>query len=147
MIFCLPLVACAAMAPKKVAEKNLEAELILVGQVTEIGKVLLAEGKDGPGAPNGVFVLKTLHVIKGHDTVSTGELVRVVYHIDPKQQGPLVAETMGAPQVHVHPGNLVVVYIKPSKQEPFYKPIAGGSSVVVIKESVTGPSPMDKNIQ
>ena len=148
-VICFPLPGeiSALMPPKEMEKRNLEAKLILVGEVTEMGKVLLPEKGPGPAPPRGLFVLKVLHVVKGYGMVHRGGLVRIVYRPAPTGKGRIVAHRMGVPPVEVQPGNLVVVYIEPSRHRPFYRPLAGGSSVVIIKPSISIPRPPEKRMQ
>ena len=128
----LPGIACAIMPPDDTAKLNLKAELILVGEVKGAGKVLLPE--KGRDARKGVFGLRVIHVVKGYGKVKKGEEVHVIYRplFEPKNNKGLTATQTGSVQVKVNAGDLVVVYINPSHHTGFYKPVAEGSSVVVI---------------
>ena len=134
--FFLPSVLLAIMPPEDLAQRNLEAKLILVGEVMETGKILLPEKERSGPAQKGLFVLRVLHVIKGFGVVKAGDQVRIVFFIPPRTDGTLVAGVMGSYPVKVESGNLAVVYIDPSEYPDFYRPVAAGSSVVTIKPSM-----------
>jgi hypothetical protein len=140
--FLLPVNAMALMPPKEIAKKNLEAQLILVGEVMETGKVLLPD-KTSKG-PMGLFVLKVLHVVKGFGIVSPGDQVRVIFVLPPKSETGIVPDIAGSLPVKVEAGNLVVVYIDPSDHPSFYWPVAGGCSVVIIDASILEKLPAEK---
>jgi len=133
-------VSFALMPPDKMEARNLEAPVILIGEVTETGKILLPEKNAANVPPRGLFVLKILHIIKGGAAVHGEKFIRILFRAAEKGKNLLVAEQIGIPQVKVKTGNLVVVYLKPSAHRPFYRPLAGGASVVVIKQSFTRPA-------
>jgi hypothetical protein len=126
-------ISFALMPPDKMEARNLEAPVILIGEVTETGKILLPEKKTANVPPRGLFVLKILHIIKGGAAVHGKKLIRILFYTAEKGKNLLAAEQMGIPPVRIKTGNLVVVYLKPSAHHPFYRPLAGGLSVVVIK--------------
>ena len=138
IIICFLLVetALALMPPEDIAAINLEAKLILIGEVTETGKILLPEKTSRTKGPKGLFVLKVLHVVKGFGIVSPGEQVTVIFRLHPKSDLPgIFLHLAGGPFVEVKAGNIVVAYINPSDHPEFYKPVAEGSSVVIINQS------------
>ncbi|MCP4669644.1 MAG: hypothetical protein GY849_25200, partial [Deltaproteobacteria bacterium] len=128
--FFLPGSASALMPPDDMAKRNLEAKLILIGEVKGTGKVLLPE-KGGRGK-KGVFVLEVLHVIKGYGKVKPGDEVHILFRLPPRPKKGLKAHRAGSLQVKVEEGNLVVVYINPYTFPPFHRPVAEGASVAVI---------------
>lgn len=135
----------ALMPPKDIAERNLEAKLILIGEVTEIGKILLPEEKPKKNRPKGLFLLKVRHVVKGFGTVNPGDEVRISFELPIKNEnGGDVPDLVGTLRVEVKSGDLVVVYIDPSNFPTFYRPVAAGSSVVVIDRSTVGKAPGEK---
>jgi hypothetical protein len=122
----------ALMPPEKIAERNLEAKLILIGEVKRTGKLILPEKESKTEPLKGLFVIKVLHVVKGFGAVSPGDQVKIIYHLPKKGLlGASVKETGGI-HVKVKAGNLVVVYIDSSWHQGFYRPVAAGSSVVII---------------
>jgi len=142
----LPGTACAIMPPDDIAKLNLKAEVILVGEVKSTGKILLPEkGKD---ARKGVFILNVIHVVKGYGKVTPNEEIHVIYRLPPGPTKGLTAHRTGSLQVKVEKGNLVVLYLNPSAHSGFYKPLAEGSSVVVIlstkSEQIQGKEKTDK---
>ena len=126
-------VAFALMPPDQMEARNLEAPIILAGKVIETGKILLPEKTSTNNPSRGVFVLKVLHIIKGRAIVHGEKRVRILFHTAEKDENLLVAKKIGIPPVKVKAGNLVVVYLKPSAHRPFYRPLAGGASVIIIK--------------
>ena len=130
--FLLPGTASALMPPDDMAKRNLEAKLILIGEVKGTGMVLLPEKGSRSSPKKGIFILNVLHVVKGYGIVKPGDQVHITFRPAPKPKGGLVAHTAGSIQVMVEAGDLVVVYIDPAKHHGFYHPIAEGSSVVVI---------------
>ena len=122
----------ALMPPDDMAKKNLEAKLILIGKVKGTGMILLPEKGLRSDPKKGIFILNVLHVVKGYGIVKPGDKVHIIFRPAAKPKGGLVAHTAGSIQVKVEAGDLVVVYIDPSKHHGFYRPIAEGSSVVVI---------------
>ena len=130
--FLLPGTTSALMPPKEMAKRNLEAKLILIGDVKGTGIILLPEKGSRSSPKKAIFILNVLHVVKGYGIVKPGDQVHIIFRPAPKPKGGLVAHTAGSIQVMVEAGDLVVVYIDPSKHHGFYRPIAEGSSVVVI---------------
>jgi hypothetical protein len=130
--FLLPGATSALMPPEDMAKRNLEAKLILIGDVKGTGIILLPEKGSKSSPKKGIFILNVLHVVKGYGTVKRGDQVHIIFRPALKPKEGLVAHKAGSGQVMVEAGNLVVVYIEPSKHGGFYRPIAEGSSVVVI---------------
>ena len=139
LLLCLlvPESIFAMMPPADMARRNLEAELILIGKVKEAGTVLLPEKGQGKSPVKGVFVLHILHVVKGYGMVKPGDTVHIVFRPPRKQKRGIVASTPGVVYVRVRDGDLVVAYVNPSDHPGFYKPLAEGSSVVVITPCIT----------
>ena len=130
--FLLPGTTSALMPPEDMAKRNLEAKMILIGEVKGTGIILLPEKGSRSSPKKGIFILNVLHVVKGYGIVKPGDKVHIIFRPAPKPKGGLVAQTAGSIQVMVEAGDLVVVYIDPAKHRGFYRPIAEGSSVVVI---------------
>jgi hypothetical protein len=130
----------AAMPPAEVAKKNLDAELILIGEVARIGKVILPNEGSRKKPPEdspirGVFVCKVLRVVKGFGKVSRGDEIKILYRLAPKGKIGASPELTGGPLVKVEPRNLVLIYIDPSNERGFYEPVFAGSSVLKIERS------------
>jgi hypothetical protein len=128
-------------------KRNLEAKLILVGKVQGTGKVLLPEKGQKGSAIKGVFVLDVLNVIKGYGIVKPGDKIHIIYRLPPEPKGGLVAHRTGSGQVKVEAGNLVVVFIDESRHHGFYRPLAGGSSVVLIKPPLKEHTSVEKKAE
>lgn len=137
----------ALMPPDDMEKRNLEAKLILVGEVKGTGKVLLPENGRKGSAIKGVFVLDVLNVVKGYGIVKPGDKVHILFRLPPEPKGGLIAHRTGSAQVKVEAGNLVVVYIDESRHRGFYRPLAEGSSVVVIRPSVKEQIPVEKKTE
>jgi hypothetical protein len=133
------------MPPRDIAERNLEAKLILIGEITETGSILLPDKKPKRNRPKGLFLLKVLHVVKGFGTVNPGDQVKISFELPIKNEnGVAVRDLVGTLRVEVKSGDLVVVYIDPSNYPTFYRPVNAGSSVVVIDRSPVGKAPCDE---
>ena len=128
----LPIGTQALMPPEDIAERNLNAELVLIGKVLEMGKILLPLGADDKTTSKGLFVLKTYHVIKGFNTVKPEDLIRIIYRLPPKVTLGMTAVIAGQPPVKVKDGDLVLVHINATSHTGFYTPVLAGSSVVNI---------------
>lgn len=126
----LPAIAHAIMPSDDIGKMNLNAQMIIVGQVKSIGKVLLPE--KGNDARKGVFTLKIIHVIKGYKKIKREQDVHIIYRLPPKPSKGLTAQRVGSIPVNVKVGDLIVVYLNPSRHSGFYRPLAEGSSVIVI---------------
>lgn len=142
--FFLPGSIFALMPPDDMEKRNLEAKLILIGEVKGTGKVLLPEKGRKGSAIKGVFVLDVLNVIKGYGIVKPGDKLHIIFRLPPEPKGGLIAHRVGSAQVKVEAGNRVVVYIDDSRHRGFYRPLAEGSSVVVIAPSIKEQIPADK---
>jgi hypothetical protein len=116
-------------------EQNLNAQLILVGQVQETDTILLSDLYGGTDSEKGVLVVKVLHVVKGYGIVNPDDEIRVIYYLTPKAEGGGVTGPQGAFPVAVEEGDLVVGYLDPSTYQGFYQSVAGGASVAVIAAS------------
>ena len=128
----IPVNSAALMPPEEIAKRNLEAELILIGTVSKMGKVLLPLKGDDQIKPRGLFVLKTQHVIKGFGSVKPGDLIKIIYRLPPKTAIGLQVVIAGDPPVKVSEGDVVLVYINLTMHTGFHIPVKAGSSVVVI---------------
>jgi len=142
--FFVPGTILALAPPDDIEKRNLEAKLILVGEVKGTGKVLLPEKGQKGSAIKGVFVLDVVNVVKGYGIVKPGDKLHIIFRLPPEPKGGLIAHRTGSAQVKVEAGNLVVVYIDDSRHRGFYRPLAEGSSVVVIRPSVKEQVPAEK---
>ena len=127
-----PVAASALMPPEDIAARNLDAELILIGEVVEIGKILLPLHDKDTAKPKGIFVIKTQHMIKGFGQVKPGDLVRIAYRLPPEVAIGLQTVIAGNPPVEVSEGDVVLVYINATKHKGFHTPVMAGSSVLRI---------------
>ena len=121
----IPVTSMAIAPPGVIAEKNLKAPVILIGEVVNINKE-----SDLP-----YFSIKAGHIIKGHDHVKTGDLVNIVYHpaISKSKNDKISSHAQGILPVNVEKGSLVIVYIEQLKTHPgFFNPILKGLSVVKV---------------
>ena len=72
LLACLiPATAMSIPPPKVIAEKNLRAPVILIGEVVSID-----ENSDLP-----YFSVKAEHIIKGHDHVKKGDQVNILFNL------------------------------------------------------------------
>jgi hypothetical protein len=149
MTFCflVPGTIFALMPPDDMEKRNLEAKLILVGEVKGTGKVLLPEkGREGT-ATKGVFILDVLSIVKGYGMVDPGDELHILFQLPEEPKDGLIAHKTGSLQVKVDEGDLVVVYIDNSRHHGFYRPLAEGSSVVVIRPSVKDQDQAEKTTE
>ena len=118
-----PGTAAAIAPPKVIAERNLEADLIAIGEVVDI--------KANGTPPH--FVAKIEHIIKGFGYVNRGDQVNVLFRLKPPKDTKIAYHVQGILPVKVKVGYLVVVYLQRSRSHPgFFKPILEGLSVVTI---------------
>ena len=89
------------MPPDKMAARNLEAELIVVGRVIGTGKILLPEKNKKFTPPRHVFALEVIHVIKGYGKVSAGDHLNIVYQPKPEPKGKLSATTKYSKRAYI----------------------------------------------
>lgn len=119
-----------ALAPPQEIERiNLEAPVIVIGQVIGTGKAP-DESQDAPG--RNLFVVKVWHVVKGCGVIKIGDEVQVVYLPPPEAPPGLSVKVSGSLSVKVKEQDVVLVYLRGSRPSELYEPVAGGSSVVVI---------------
>ena len=119
----LPVTAAAIAPPKVIAERNLEADFIAVGEVVSV---------NADNTPP-YFVLNVGHVIKGLHYAGKDAHVKVLLDPQPLKQGKIAAHSQGILPVKVKTGSLVIVYLEPSPSHPlFFKPLLQGLSVVTI---------------
>jgi hypothetical protein len=127
-------IAFAMMPPNEIAQMNLEAEIIVLGRVTETGRILASDNTLGTNPTKGLFVAEVLHVVKGYSRVKRRDRINVIFRL-PEQseiEGSEVIEQGGA-SVDVEVGVLVVLYLDSSQQTDCYKPKLSGASVAVIR--------------
>jgi hypothetical protein len=124
LILCLIPVTAAAIAPPKViAERNLEAVLIAIGEVVSI--------KANDVLPH--FAVKVEHVIKGYDLVKKDDQISVLFRPGPSKDEEITYHVQGYVPVKVKVGCLVIVYLERSREHPdFFKPLLEGLSVVTV---------------
>jgi hypothetical protein len=133
--------AHALMPADEIARINLDSELIVVGRISEIGSIILPEQPARLGA-QALFVMRVLHVIKGHGRVAPGELVRFASLRLPDGPYDGIAGALAASlAVSAVPGDVVVAYLSPSSLAGFWQPSVGGASVVVIQTASAKPAP------
>ncbi|BBO68094.1 hypothetical protein DSCA_20240 [Desulfosarcina alkanivorans] len=150
----------ASPPPEEIEKKNLEANLILIGTVERIGKILLLDEKPPPKRfetatePSsekkqlrGMFILKALHVVKGRKKVSPGDEVKIVYRLPEEAPRGISSQVSGILPVKVESKDLVVIFIDPTANAAFYQPVAGGASVVVIGPFAALAGNTDKKIK
>lgn len=124
LIGCLfPVTAAAIAPPKVIAERNLEADFIAIGEVVDI--------KANGTPPH--FVAKVEHIIKGFGYVNRGDQINVLFRLQPRKDTKIAYHVQGILPVKVKVGYLVVVYLERSHSYPgFFKPMLEGLSVVTI---------------
>jgi hypothetical protein len=124
LIGCLfPLMAAAIAPPKVIAERNLEAKVIAVGEVVGV--------KVDETRPH--FVLRIEHIMKGFGLVNKDDQISVLFRPPPPKNTKIAYHVQGILPVKVKVGYLVVVYLERSHSHPwFFKPILEGLSVITI---------------
>ena len=122
----------AVMPPEKMAQRNLEAECILIGKVKGVGQILLPEKYSAQNPQKGVFCLNVRHVVKGYKAVKPGDNVHIIFKLPDKPKDGIMAEKSGVLPVEVDTGDLVIAYVNPFKSSRFYRPLAQGESVRII---------------
>lgn len=112
--------AFALPPPKIIKQRNLEAKIILVGEVLEVIQSSPAH-----------FELKVIHVIKGFERIKEGDQIKVSFEPLPSDISGMRRRQMGTLPVKVEVGQLVVGYINPSKTDAgFFEPLLQGLSVI-----------------
>lgn len=116
--------AAAIAPPRVIAERNLEANIILVGEVLEVIQSSPAH-----------FELKVIHVIKGFERIKEGDQIKVSFKQPmPADISGMRRHQMGTLPVKVEVGQLVVGYINPSKTDAgFFEPLLQGLSIIAVK--------------
>jgi len=129
LIGCLiPVMAAAIAPPEVIRERNLEADLIVIGEVLDV--------KESDKTPN--FVVRIEHIIKGPKDIDKGNQITVVFRPSPSEKGEIGHRVQGLEVVKVQVGSLVVVYLEQSKSHPgFYKPLLEGLSVITIRKPLS----------
>ncbi len=145
LFFLSSLSAKALMPPAELETRNLEASVIVLGSIEETGKILLTGPLKAYESPQkGLFVLKILHVIKGRSILKGKKILRIVYNLSAekiKGSPSLLVKKMGSLPIRVKKGEIVVVYLKASPHPPFFRLVAGGASLFVIKNLKQQPLP------
>ena len=67
------------MPPHRMAERTLQAELIVIGRVVQMGKILLPEGRTGFSPQRDLAFLEVLHVVKGAGKAEKGNRIQVIW--------------------------------------------------------------------
>ncbi|HIJ89351.1 MAG: hypothetical protein OEV89_00645 [Desulfobulbaceae bacterium] len=120
----IPAIVFALPPPRIIAERNLEAEIIVIGEIVEIKTA---------GLPTPHFILKTMHVIKGYGKVAVNDIVKVVCDGQAPQLDGIKAHTQGSLEINASAGSLVLAYLHPSSEHAgFLTPLLRGLSVVTI---------------
>jgi hypothetical protein len=144
-----PMIANALMPPRDIEKHNLDAEVIAIGKVLEMGQILLPLEQNDSQKPKGLFVLEVHHVIKGFAKATPGQPLRVIYPLPPKVAIGLDAVIAGNPPVEVAVGDVVLVFLKSTPQAGFYQPVLAGSSVCNVNKpgrSLQPPEPEPKAV-
>jgi len=130
VIGCLiPVMAAAIPPPEVIRKRNLEAELIVIGEVLEV--------KEDNKTPN--FVVRIGHVIKGPKDINKGNQIKVFFRPSPHEKAEIGSRIQGMDLVRVQVGSLVVVYLERSPSHPgFYRPLLEGLSVITIRKPLSG---------
>jgi len=147
----VPVFAClwisatahALLPPKEISRLNLAAKLIVVGEVTETGTILLPDKARSADPAKTLSVVKVLHVVKGYGIIEQGATVRIISRRPRQDRNRISAKAAGDLFVQVKVGDLVVAYLDPSEHPGFHQPVAGGASVAVIELSRPGKIQQD----
>jgi len=119
----IPAMATAIPPPHVIRERNLEADLIVVGEILGV--------KEDDKPPN--FVVSIEHVIKGPDDISKENQLTVLFRPFPTNKGEIGARIQGMTPIKVQVGSLVVLYLERSRSHPgIYNPLLEGLSVITI---------------
>jgi len=135
LVVCILLVTSAILAlmpPEDMAKRNLEARVIVIGEVTETGAILLPKETPTTFPVERFFVLEVVHVVKGYEIITPGDQIKILSGPRPQFRENLARETPGSLPIKVEVGTVVVVYIDPYPYPNFYRPVAAGSSVITI---------------
>jgi len=129
LIVCLiPVMTAAIPPPEVIRERNLEADLIVIGEVVDL--------KQDDKTPN--FVVRIEHIIKGPKDIDRGNQITVVFRPSPSEKGEISYHVQGMDPVRVQVGSLVVVYLEQSRSHPgFYRPLLEGLSVITIRKALS----------
>ena len=122
--FFSPTLAMAIAPPKIIAERNLEADFIAVGEVISLHT----------GNTSAYFLLNVVHTVKGFGELNPGDQIKVLISSQPSQnEKGLVPHTQGILPVKAEAGSLVIVYIQRSKSHTgYFMPLLGGASVITV---------------
>ncbi len=122
--FFFPTLAVAIAPPRVIAERNLKADFIAIGEVIRMHT----------GDTPAYMILKVVHMIKGFGELNPGDQVKVLISSQPsKNEKRIVPHTQGILPVKVEEDALVIVYIERSKSHTgYFVPLLGGSSVVTV---------------
>jgi hypothetical protein len=129
LIVCLiPVMVAAIPPPQVIRERNLEADLIVIGEVVDV--------KQDDETPN--FVVRIEHIIKGPKDIDRGNQIKVLFRPSPSEKGEIGHRVQGMDPVRVQVGSLVVVYLEQSPSHPgLYRPLLEGLSVVTIRKALS----------
>jgi len=123
-----PGTVMAIAPPRTIAETNLEAEFIAIGEVVSLNLT----------DTNPHFTLKVTHVIKGYGAISDNEQLKILTQEKKAGVEGVAAHVQGVLPVKVQVGQLVLVYLERADLlKGFFKPKLAGSSVVVIGKPLT----------
>lgn len=118
------IMANAIAPPEDIAEENLKADVIAVGEVVSV------HANDSP--PH--VVLNIIHIVKGFGVVNRDDQINVLVGLKPSETPKGVGRRVqGTVSVKVKEGTLVVVYIDHSQPyHGYFKPRLEGLSVITI---------------
>lgn len=122
--FFSPTLAMAIAPPRVIAERNLEADFIAVGEVSSMHT----------GDTPAYMILKVVHTVKGFGELNPGDQIKVLISLQPSQnKKELVPHTQGILPVKAEAGSLVIVYVQRSKSHTgYFMPLLGGASVITV---------------
>jgi hypothetical protein len=130
VIYASPVNALAP--PALIAGKNLEAQVIVIGEIVGVGRILLSEDQPRLSPLKQLVVLRVLHVVKGQATVAVGDELRIESPMAWQVKSGIEAMRQGAAPLQVRSGEVVAAYLDPSPHAGFYRPKTGGTSLVVL---------------
>lgn len=115
----------SALPPIKIIEEtNLEANIILVGEVLGVTR----------SSTQAYFELKVIHVIKGFAMIKEGDQIKVSFKPLSSDMSGIERHQTGTRPVTVEVGQLVVGYINPSKAgAEFFEPQLQGLSIIPLE--------------
>ena len=121
--------------PEIIKARNLEANIIAIGEVLKVS---------GPSSflpASACFDLRINHVIKGFEQVKDGDLIKTNFILplpssdNAGNKAGIKSHHMDTQLVKVKAGQLVIVYLNPSKTNPgFFEPLLQGLSVILLEK-------------